>query len=505
MNSSKTFQKKLLILLFLTITIAGLYIVNINFYPINGDSTIITKMIEAVESSGSINPKIGPVYSNGYIYQIFAVICSLLCGLKIIEFQYLLRPFFIIIPIYISYLLFSSFFKDRKVILISMFLLFVSPITLFSIIESKHGFMVMSFLFLLVFLVLKFQKILKKQYVFLILIILIAIDGTNIYMANVINICLTFICFLILFKYHLISNNNSKQIRLTLIIWIISLLVMVYLYPRMFDGIIYIIKQIYHSNPSTYMTIPQTYSYVDMAWKNPLIYWLVIALYNITILPLSLLIFVYLFFSYFSQSIIYKFKELAIIGIFGILGAIISFTIIIDAAGAYGLGANFQLRTTFLIIPFSILLIGIYIGKKPQGIICKLIKSPIFFIFLGICLIGSYIYITADPNFSNSWRFFNTYEKNSIFWLDNNIDQSVLVWEGDAFVTGSRLADIYQLFRSNISKKKIYFHKFSENLDFFILSNIIFNHYEDLSQKIPDLNKFGIIFSNGNTDIFHKY
>lgn len=500
--SNKIFIKLFFILISINFIFTAFVILKCNFIPLNGDATVFTKMIEAVEYSESIFPTIGITYSNGFAYQLFSVITSTICGITILDFQYLYRPFLIFIPLVCSYLFFSSFFTDKKIILLSITLLFLSPITLFSIIEPKHGIMVLSFLLILFYLLIKYFNNYNKLLLIPLLIILIMVNSTNIFLASLVNISICPIIFLKFYRKNSEVTTFFSKSYLIIIVWIISIIIMVYTYPTMFFWIKYLLKSVISTHPSSFLSIPSTYSYVTGAWKNPIIYWFGIVLYNITILPLSLILFFYMAFVLIIKKIKYKFQELVILLTFGFVGLLIFTTVLIDAAGAYGLFNNFQLRSTFIIIPFSILIISLFITTHNKNIVSFFFTSKYIFILLSIFLIGSFIYVTADPMFSNSWRFSNNYEKQSIFWLDKHIQESAETWEGDAFVTGSRIADLYHLLTPITANKKIKFKPFSNNLQYYIYSSIIIHHFIDLNFQVPINPKNNLIYSNGDAKLF---
>jgi len=501
--SNKIFIKLILILIALNFIFAAFVIVNVNFLQLNGDGTAITKNIEAVGYSSSIFPTVGSAYNNGFAYQLFSVIISTICGITILDFQYLYRPFLIFIPLICSYLFFSSFFTNKKIILLSMTLLFLSPISLFILILPSYGIMIISFLLLLFYLLIKYFKKYNKLLLIPLLVVLIMVNSTNIFFALFINISIFPIILLNFYRKKSDFTVFFFKSHLIIIVWIISIIIMVYTYPVMFDFVNYLVKSIISTKPSSFVSsVPSTYSYVAEAWKNPIIYWFGIVLYNITILPLSLLLFCYMMYLLTIKKIKFKLQDLTILSTFGIIGLMVFCTILIDAAGAYGLAANFQLRATLIIIPFSILVIGLFITTHNKNVISIFLTSKYIFVLLTIFLIGSFVYVTADPNFSNSWRFSNNYEKNSIFWLDGHIKESVKIWQGDTFVTGSRIKDLYTLLTPITSKTKLIFTPFSNDLQYYMSSSIIIDHYNDLHLQIPVNLRDNLIYSNGGAKLF---
>lgn len=505
----KHFIMLFFIILSLSILMRAYYMLRYNFLVLDSDAITITKTIASVELSGSIHPTTGYVYSNGFGYQLYAVIGSLLAGIPVVRYQQCLRPLLGTIVTIVSYLFFSVHFKDRRIVLLLMMLLLVSPITLFETTRASHMVMDISFLLLSFYLLKRYFDDRNTRWLLLLIPVLICTDITNVFMGLIINIGLVIAVLIgsyskqcslskpthIKFQY----SNNS----IIAIIFVIQLAISIYLYPLMFNNGVFLFDTVL-SVSSSPVAIPTAYTYVADAWKSPLLYWGVIVLYNITILPLSLILFIYMLYYYFIKKCSFSTAEKTVMSVFGVWGLLVVVAILVDFIGAGGIGSNLQLRITTLIIPFSLLLIGYSIDLKKPSWISTLVSSKYGVIFLCIFMVGSLLYVTADPLVSNSWRYSSNYEKNALFWLDGQLEQPTTIWEGDVFVMESRLSEVYRLFKPISSTKKLDFISASMDPEYYLDSSIISEHYSDFNLAMPYPQRDRLIYANGDGKLFNK-
>ena len=113
-------------------------------------------------------------------------------------------------------------------------------------------------------------------------------------------------------------------------------------------------------------------------------------------------------------------------------------------------------------------------------------------------MVGSLLYITADLLVSNSWRYSSNYEKNALCWLDGQLEQPSTIWEGDVFVTESRLSGVYHLFKPISSEKRLEFVPASMDPRYYLDSPIIYDHYSELNLAMPYFPKGNLIYANGD-------
>ena len=506
--SQKRFITLFLIIVSLSILMRAYYMLRYNFLVLDGDAISITKTIASVELSGSIHPTTGYVYSNGFGYQLYSAMGSLLAGIPVVCYQLYLRPLLGTIVTIVSYLFFSAHFKERRIVLLLMVLLLVSPITLFETTRASHMVMDVSFLLLTFYLFKKYSDDCNTRWLFLLLPVLICMNITNVFMGLIINVGLVMAVLIGSYsKYH--SSPKPISIKflgistnfIIFIIFVLQFAISIYLHPIMFYNGVYLLDTVL-SVSSSDIAVPMAYTYVADAWKFPLLYWTVIVLYNITVLPLSLVLFMYMLYYYFVKRCPLSTEEKTITSVFGIWGLLTVVAILVDLIGAGGIGSNLQLRITTLIIPFSLLLIGYSITLKRPTWISTLFKSKYVVLFLCIFMVGSLLYITADPLVSNSWRYSSNYEKNALLWLDDQLKQPATIWEGDAFVTGSRLSGVYSLFKPILSETKLDFAPASMDLKYYLDSSIISEHYSDLDLAMPYFQSDNLIYANGDGRIF---
>ncbi|WFN37402.1 hypothetical protein L1994_03145 [Methanomicrobium antiquum] len=499
-----------LIIVSISIFFRNYYLLRLNFLVLDGDAIIITKSIERLLANGL--SEIG--YSNGFGYQLFAAIISIMTNISAINFQIYFRPALGTIFIIISYLFYYCFLKEKKLITLSVLLLLLSPMTLFETTRGSHFFMTLSFFMLLIYLFINYFKKKDINWLLLILIVFFTFSSTNFYFI-LIGVCVFMI--IILADYYFkrcdkISGGKinyllSQHVIISIIILSILGLTIVYIYSPMLEMSLWTFQNIGDDLfifSFDEIQTPSAYTYVTDAWKSPILYWSVIALYQITILPLSIVLFVSIIINIFIKNIKQERSLLLSLLIFAILGIIVVFSIIVDLIGAGGVGTNLQLRTTQFIIPFSILIIGIYISHFNKSIYeFMLCNYNIIIIFLILLFsIGSLLYITGEPLVSNSWRFTDNYEKNTLFWLDNSLKNQHNVWEADKFVTGSRLKFTYYYIKPYFEFKKISFVSNSLTPEYYVDSDIISSHYNDIGIKTFKFDEKQLIYNNGKANCY---
>ncbi len=509
-TSQKRFIALFLIIISLSILMRAYYMLRYNFLVLDSDSISITKTIASVELSGSIHPTSGYIYSNGFGYQLHSAMMSLLAGVPAVYYQLYLRPLLGAVVTIVSYLFFSAHFKERRIVLLLMALLLVSPITLFETTRASHMVMDVSFLLLAFYLLKKYFDDCNVRWLLPLLPVLICMDITNVFMGFIVNIGLVVAVLIGSYsKYNLSSKSIPLKFQgisnnlVIFAIFVIQLATSIYLHPTMFNNGMYLVDTVLSVSSSS-IEIPVAYTYIAGAWKFPLLYWGVIVLYNITILPLSLILFAYMLYYYFVKAHSLSTAEKTVMSAFGIWGLLVVVAILVDFIGAGGIGSNLQLRITTLIIPFSLLLIGYSINFKRPAWISTLFNGKYVVMFLCIFMIGSLLYVTADPLVSNSWRYSSNYEKNALFWIDGQLEQPATIWEGDAFITGSRLSGVYSLLKPISSTKNLNFTSASMDPEYYLDSPIILEHYDDLNLSMPSFYRNHLIYVNGDGRLFNR-
>jgi hypothetical protein len=240
------------------------------------------------------------------------------------------------------------------------------------------------------------------------------------------------------------------------------------------------------------LIIPSAYTYIA-TWKNPFVYWGIIYLYNITVLPFSLIIYFLTLHKFYIKKMELNFLERLTMICFGFFGLVVTLAIFVDFLGL-SIGSNLQYRVIVYFIPFSIVVIVLFSNK-----FFKIAKWSTFFsaVKLILCIIfltGSLIYITGDPYFSNNWRFTDNNEKTSILWLEGVKYEQNNIWTGDA-IAGPRIQFVSRLFNKD-SWKTDYYSTNEINSQYFIMSPILIDHLSENLLPIPNLFSSNKIYSN---------
>jgi len=495
--------KFLLLIVVLSYLISMYYILRYNFLILDSDAIALSNAINALLQTEDITQSFNFFqYSNGILYQLFSYIFIKVNNITIVDYQQIFRPILGSFTIFSGILFFYIFFKKNcENLLISLVLFLLSPVILSQSIRASHALLSFSFFLISLYLFVNYIRTRNPNFFLLLCMINFSFSVTNLFFAFILTICQIILLFYffyeskILTKFHLL--NYQKTILLSSIMFVIFIIGGKYTYNVSYDMMTNVFSIIYGTalkTTSESLIIPVAYTYIS-TWKNPFVYWGIIYLYNITILPFSLIIYFVTLYKYYFKKRALDFLERFTLVCFSLFGLLVLAAIFIDLLGLQ-IGSNLQLRLIVFIIPFCIVLIVLFskISLKIANISVFLSATKLLLCL--IFLLGALIYITGDPYFSNSWRFTDNNEKISILWINDNRIDSFKIWLGEASPSGSRIFFVSRLFEMNLSKlQTTIFDASYISSQYLIESNILTSHSFEISSVIPTYYRYNKIFS----------
>jgi hypothetical protein len=103
---------------------------------------------------------------------------------------------------------------------------------------------------------------------------------------------------------------------------------------------------------------------------------------------------------------------------------------------------------------------------------------------------------TNDPLLSNKWWFYSPQEKESLTWIEYNL-QEKSVWPG----LDARLSSTFHIHSDVYNDDRIKFTR-HENAEYWLISKTIEKRSRKLKKPLPPTNELPIIYDNGNVQIY---
>ena len=411
------------------------------------DTSRMTQYILTVYESGNIHA--GPMYANGFLYPIVASIHSMILGVDVFTYQFLIHPFFSLLLIFPSYALAKQVlnpyqnhnYSTLNILLYGYILLNCSSVLIFVTSRGSHG--LFTYIFIILYLSLLFNSMISSmKKIFLIVVFFFAVTSSNVYFGTVL--------LSILFSYWIVKKITTKNSFIKLnfaniitINLVLLLLVIFIVYPASstnYVNIMYLafykLKEFIEGSSNFSPIYPK---YLSL-WNSQIIYILLFQS-DLAILGLSFMFVLYLL---LRKRIQYLTSD--IICVYFSLGLLITLTLLLDML-RIGFGSNFGFRVLelYLIVASLVLLQFFNIIIKHSRKYNKIIIL-ILLIWLSISPITATIKATA-PSFVSG--YLNSYSQStaySIKWLNQKISSPSYISTVNEFQPKDYLENLITLF-----------------------------------------------------------
>ena len=405
------------------------------------DSAVLSDVIRNFISEGRLIPRNGPVYDNGYAYQVISSYIVAITGLDVGTLQQLIYPFLAAFIIFPAWVVFREITNSERGAAIATALLMVQPEFLFVILRSSHEKFTRLFLMLcLYFLVRSFKLIdrpwLLAAHVMLFYVCSYAMITCNSFLGNsfigAVVASLVFGWLLSLRRSYLGTYNKRLTQRLlyaSLASLGLAFLFSFYLYPPARETLI-LLQSLSQRIAALFLDVQtkpvNSYSQVIGGWASLPAYFIV-SIANWLILAGSALI-------WFTQLWRWVVRRQApqsqnawllmlLYAAFVIQGVA---SIVADASGFL---ANLQHRIFPSFSLLAVAVVGAFFAQwQPPRY--RLFPVGVMVIFAIFSLL-SVVKATNDPLVSNTWTFYHPAEINAVQWDTSHLTNEEVWTEFD--------------------------------------------------------------------------
>ncbi len=518
------------------------------------DLGIITKTSQAVQSQNTIYNSFQ--YNNGFGYQTTTTFLSDILGLSVQKILILPLGFLYVI---FAYLFFNEFFKNKKIALISTFILSLQPDLLFLMSRGSHekfSFILFLLAFLLVIHIAK-NNWGKKNFIYLALLYLV------IFSLNIYNIWFSGIFLLLIFVYcffgiifSLIFNESSIFFKKTIYFLTPSILIylsMFIIYPRIFNVLnisrsisyklfsffplfillvlLFLLFSIFFCNKNKMTKENNISNLISKFFNNEfltnfsvimsisvyliLLYfitkssnlsfspinWFFLTLINWIIIPASFFTVYLEIKKYFTKKI--KISKIKIFFIFIYLSFLVIFfmsIIISKYVNNENLGSNLELRIFPYFFIFAVPFASELVVKTYDKLLInkkrKIFSTILIIALISIFIFNSHMKAANNPLFSNNCIFYSQYEKNTLDYIENNAD-NLTIWAG----YNERILNSYYYNSEFENFNKVNFSN-NNNPESLIYSQIIESYSLLNKENLTRLNYYALVFNNGKSSFY---
>lgn len=509
MKNNSTTWNFIFVLIVIYAVFSHLYFIfRFNGMWIEWDTGAWTKFIQAVFDEGTITPA-KLTYTNGYGHQVISAFLLHLTNIPVQFLQSIVYPIIGTVSVLIIYPLFLEFTNDKRIALVSTFLLLLSPDFLFRTSRGSHEkftfFLLLLTLYILArtFTLDRSRKDYSKNFMIHVLIFYIVIYPLitfNTFFASsyILAITFAFVFGYLLSAQFSIYTNFQRLIytSATGIVFVFSNIFYVYS-PAMTlfhyaDTLREKISLMAFSLAE--QTTPQ-YEYILYTWPSFYI-WFFLTLFNWIIAPLSLIA----WFKFIYDLIVKRKKlpqSLVLLLIFYTIFAIQ--LLIFIYTDRFGVFTHLELRIFPVLMFFAVPLAAIQIFKIIESPLLKNYKTLVKagFLLLFIVLAGnSLLKATMEPHITNEWMFYTTHENTALDWSKMHLEEHS-VWAG----LDDRLEASFNL-NSDVDEYNIINFGYLGTAEFYFMSSTIEKRLIQSKNPLPNLGNSSQIYDNGDVWIY---
>ena len=397
---------------------------------IEEDSTRMAILMKYVFLEGTLIPS-NQVYPNGFGAQVISSYIVNLANISIQQYAQYYHPIITSLSVFIAYSLFNELTKDRKIALLSTFLLLLQPEFFWTSARNTHeGFTFFLIMMATLALVKSSSKTSYSTFISFILLFylsIFALTFMNTFFASTFVFALTFAFILgYLFSKHFPMQDVFKRLIYSSAISIVLVFItMFYIYPpsgNMLSGMIGLFDKIRALIFVVEIQTTPQYGYILTAWISPYM-WFFLTLFNWVIAPLSLIMWLKLVFDFIKKKNHWQFDSplLLLLMLYAAFSFQLIISIIADRFSEFG--SNMELRIFPILIIYAVPLASMLVFRIWDSIgsshkkLCTLVSITLLIIFMSNSLLKG----TNDPLVSNMWMFYSTEEEYGIRWADANI------------------------------------------------------------------------------------
>lgn len=497
-------------------------------YWSEGDTSRTTPSIQAILNTGEIVPQNQRVYPLGFLYQTFGTVYSLLTGLSVQNIQQWILPFTGILITLVAFTFYLRIFKNPIAAGIAVSLLNLQGDFILTTIRGSHEKLDYLLIFVsLLILVLSVQWFdsLRERIALAVMyyLTILAENTSNVFFASTftINLILAFCIWMVMARY---TRNKATGVTWLLYVAIVSMvftfLVVFIWYPPALTVvlttdnltqriILFLFSPV--ETPSGLLTL------VNASWVLPYA-WLWLRAFDIILFAVAgvgWLILVARLRNSRETNVVSPttnnyFWLIVLLPAF----AFQNFTLIFsDLTGSIGQINNLQIRLIPLTV-FAAAPVAVYVLYYVVAWLRKQVRSYWLFnvalvsIALASLLLGV-IKGTSEPLLSNVFLFYSPAEYAGVGWMNDHIplvaqntsSRLPLVWTGpDERISNLWLSQFWDARFSSIPATT----EKNDHFSYVFFSSVSRLAAERFDTPLPDVRNFGVIYTNGDVQIYFK-
>lgn len=471
------------------------------------DTSRMVKFAQYVQKENTIFPS-GPTYPNGPALSTILTILSDISKVPIEALEIYALPIITSSFILVAYIAFLELTKNKKVALLAAFLLSVQPDFLFTTIRGSHEKFTYTLLLMSIFFLSRSfsRRGNTKEFIYYVLLFYVSVLGMisyNFFFTSTFIFAVT-VAFLIGYLISEIPHITNSLKRLTYTSATSTTFFftyMFYLYPPS-RHLLYVFDTLQEKASALFLATEQhvtpQYTYIFNTWPSFKI-WLFLTLFNWVIAPLSLAAWIYMTYRFILKKQRLSSSTLLLLLFYFAFSLQLVITILADRFGVFD---NLELRIFPVLMFFAIPLASASMMNilKYQKLNDKQQKGVKFFFILLLLVfsVNSLLKATSDPNVSNKWFFYSTHEKESLRWVEYNL-QEESIWAG----LDSRLIDVSTTYSDISNYDKIKFSK-PEKTRYWIISDIIEERAKRIESPLPPMADLPVIYDSGDVQIYEN-
>ena len=472
---------------------------------IEGDTSRMIKYAQYVQDQATILPS-GLIYPNGPGHSTILVMLSHLTKFQINVLQQYIMPLVGILPVPVAYFVFYELLRSKKLALLSAFLLALQPDFLFTSSRGSHEkftytLLLLSMLFLSrSFTTTKNPREFTKN-VLLFYITVVGFISYNFFFAStyIFAVTVAFIMGFIISQIPSIMVSFKRLIFTSATSSVFFFSYMFYIYTpsrhllQVFDTLA---DKVGAVALATEQHVTPQYDYIFSWWVSFKI-WAFLTLFNWVIALLSFSMWLYLIYRFFRKKESLSRSIQLLLMFYTAFSIQLLLTIFGDRFGVFN---NIELRIFPVLMFFAIPLAAMAFKKIFYVSISSKKKKDtfkaVFILLILIFSLNSMLKATNDPMVSNKWLFYTVQEKNSLFWVEDNL-KGHPVWAG----LDERLKTVHVTYSTLEGHQEITFTRI-ENADFWFVSNMVLTRAKSIRFPLPYIKNSPVIYDSGEVKVY---
>jgi hypothetical protein len=513
-NTPRFSQARLLVGLVLLygLAVAGYSVLRYQGQWTDGDSAVITRMIEVVRDQGTIHPA-GPAYPHGFDYQAASLVILSATGLSLQTLQATVYPFLAVAGLALTSLaFFSQVTRDRWIAALATLFLFLQPDLLFVTLRGSHE--KLDWPLMMVALMLLYRSVGRPLrtmvvYVALFYLTVFAMITTNVFFASTFLVAVVFSLVLGLVVKAFLRRSPTSPTdfrRLTYVGLSCGVLIftfMAYVYPLALSNLrtLNTIADRVSAFLLSFEIKGQPYQSIPSAWVSPGVY------LGLTAFTWFLIAASFAEWLRRGRQILGGREGLGLLEnldwlLYAGFAIQVGLSVIVDFAGV--LSANMQLRVFPGFTVLAVVLLARAVGRVAASPWLRGWRRGAAIGLAGLAIawfaVAAVFKATNEPLFSNKWVFYSSSEDTAVRWTEDHL-HFANIWTG----LDERIAAAFSFNYGRSQSGNVYDIYAFKSQDRYVLFSER-EHQRGLRMRIamPSTLAWSRVYDSGDVYLYHK-